>query len=279
MRSTHRTAELTLHLSWCLQGPPCWTLVLGLIASSVAGCTDIFPSLIAPQHPAPPPKTYQVKSGDTLFSIGQHFDIPHQKLARWNGIKEPHELYVGQRLRLHPPTRKGDSRSIETETGVLDTKHQPRAQKRLVATVSSYPLVRAFDPKEPVNAPPSRWRWPVKGKVIISFKPGKKLNNGIDIAAPLGTLVQAAASGEVVYSDNNLYGYGNLVILRHPENYLTAYGYNQENLVTEGAYVESGQGLARVGETGAATEPSLHFEVRRRASPIDPLSVLPPLGP
>ena len=118
--------------------------------------------------------------------------------------------------------------------------------------------------------------WPVKGKVTSRFgRRGSRMHDGIDIAGKSGTPVRAAASGEVVYSDSRLSGYGKLVIVRHGRNLFTAYAHNKRNLVKKGARVKAGETIAMVGSTGRASGPHLHFEVRQGSTPVDPLAYLP----
>jgi lipoprotein NlpD len=260
-------------------------LTLALTALLLAGCGRP-PPLYAPRYYGPPPPHYQVRPGDTLYSIGQRFGLDHRKIARWNGIDDPGELTLGQRLRLRPPEGGGASSGERARSGSgdagasgggqrrVEAKGDPRAGK--VAVAGGGEASTGGGGPADGGDPPGRWRWPVNGEVVRGFsKGGEDRSNGIDIAAPAGSEVRAAAAGKVVYSGNGLRGYGNLVIIRHSGNYLTTYGYNRENLVAEDDRVETGQVVARVGETGAAERPSLHFEVRRRTEPIDPMRLLP----
>ncbi|MFA9461632.1 peptidoglycan DD-metalloendopeptidase family protein [Thiohalorhabdus methylotrophus] len=234
------------------------------------------PPLYAPRYHGPTPPYYYVRRGDTLYSIGRRFGVDHRKIARWNDIENPSSLELSQRLRLIPPDgqsgdgggdtggRRGrDGGGSGTDSQDVTTKEMPKVEKVAVQGQAE-------------AGGPGGWLWPVSGRIIRSYDPeGRSRSNGIDIAAPSGAEVRAAAPGQVVYAGDGLRGYGNLVIIRHGGGFLTTYAYNRENLVAEDDTVDAGQPVARVGKTGAAKQHSLHFEVRRRTDPIDPLQVLP----
>jgi len=224
------------------------TIALVLVTALLAGCG---PSRV-PSHTGPTPTFYHVRPGDTLFSIGQRFGVDPDKIQRWNGVEDPTDLKVGSKLRLRP----------------VRVKNGPQAAKAEKAATGQGP------PSASLQDGPKEWQWPVGGRILNGFAKGDQ-RNGIDIAAREGSPVRAAADGEVVYSGDGLRGYGNLVILRHQGEFITTYAYNREILVGEGDRVQAGQAIARAGQTGNASEPSLHFEVRHRTEPIDPLRVLP----
>jgi lipoprotein NlpD len=222
------------------------------------------------RYVGPPPLVYYVRRGDTFYSIGKSFGLDPAKIRRWNPDVDPADLRVGQALYLRrPPWREwtgGQEESAEKtgSSGGAQGDEEARRGSEGPAQVTAEDA-RALD-----------WQWPLQGEVIQGFSAqGKRVSNGIHIAADEGTKVRAAAPGKVVYAGDGLRGYGNLVIVRHEKRYLTAYGYNRKLLVTEDEEVAGGQALAEVGRTGAAEQASLHFEVRRRSDPIDPLGVLP----
>jgi murein DD-endopeptidase MepM/ murein hydrolase activator NlpD len=204
---------------------------------------------------------YSVRPGDTLYSIAKRFGINYRLLARRNRIGYPYTIYVGQELfltRMAPPSER-----IPTPREV---SRSPGPSRPAPAEIS--PPDRGY----------ARMRliWPVKGTITSGFgNEGHRMHDGIDIAAPRGTPVRAAAAGEVVYSDNRLAGYGRLIIIRHAGDLFTAYAHNERNLVSRGDKVKQGEIIARVGETGRASGPHLHFEVRRGPTPVDPLAYLP----
>jgi len=182
-----------------------------------------------------------VSKGETLYSIAWRYGKEADELARWNKLGDGSLIYPGQVLRLTP------------DSG---------------ATPSARPL-----PKITTQPPPS-WTWPTAGKISVEFggKPGT--GTGVLINGKGGQSVSAAASGSVVYAGSGLIGYGQLIILKHNDTYLSAYGYNDSLLVKEGQTIKKGQQLATMGE-GPERKPRLHFEIRRNGKPVNPRQYLP----
>lgn len=223
------------------------------------------------------PEEYEVKPGDTLYSIAWQNDLDFRELAAWNGLKPPYVIRPGQVLVLEPPE---DFVDVPDEHGPAKPEPEPSA-------VSTTPLpgeesvdVRPEEEAEqaPVTVatapPPStvKWRWPAEGELLAPETAAG--NPGIDIAGKLGQPVRAAAGGKVVYSGSGLQGYGQLVIVKHSDNYLSAYAYNRRLLVRQGDEVHIGQPIAEMGE-GPQRRPVLHFEIRRGGKTLDPLQMLP----
>jgi murein DD-endopeptidase MepM/ murein hydrolase activator NlpD len=207
---------------------------------------------------------YTVKAGDTLYSISKSFDLDYRLLARRNRISYPYTIYVGQHLQLWRTAPKSTPMPIK----VVD-KPIAASQKKVKAGGVD-PAPRAWKPGRVSLA------WPLKGRVSSGFGlRGQRMHDGIDIAAPEGAEVHASAAGEVVYADQRLSGYGKLIIVRHSADMFTAYAHNQRNLVKKGDRVQRGELIARVGSTGRASRPHLHFEVRRGSTPVDPRAYLP----
>ena len=212
---------------------------------------------------------YFVRPSDTLYSIGKRFGVDYHLIAKRNYIRKPYRIYLGQRLtidRWAPRPRMFSSAQIKRA-------YTPPAKKRAVKK-----SVRNGSHKSKAGGGYAKGKllWPVRGKVTSRFgRRGSRMHDGIDIPAKEGTPVRAAASGEVVYSDQRLSGYGKLVIIRHGRNLFTAYAHNQRNLVKKGAKVKAGETIARVGRTGRASGSHLHFEVRQGSTPVDPLAYLP----
>ena len=201
--------------------------------------------------------TTTVRRGQTLYRIATDNGISARDLAAWNGIAPPYTIYPGQRLRLYPG---GSSRQHAAGN----------------ATVSR-PPASAPRPAAPVAPPPSSpfsWRWPVEGTLLARYAAGEPTRQGIDIGGTAGAAVRAAADGVVVYSGSGLVGYGELVIIKHDEQWLSAYGHNRRRLVGEGDRVKAGQQIAEMGRTGADRD-MLHFEIRYNGKPVDPLRYLP----
>ena len=216
----------------------------------------------APQQssrPAPAAKRsgaiyHVVKPGENLYRIGKAYDVSYDELARVNGIRDPSHLRVGQRL-LIPEA----SRLLPVE---------------IIAPTDSPPMPRDTAPSE---IPSDALLWPVQGTINSGFGArGASFHDGIDIAAAEGTPILAVDGGEVIYSDQ-LRGYGNIVIIRHAGGLVSVYAHNQVNLVRDGAKVERGDIVGKVGSTGRVTGPHLHFEIRKNNAVQNPLRYLPPL--
>lgn len=197
------------------------------------------------------PAEHVVRAGETLYAIAFRYGLDVKSLARWNQLGDGTLIRVGQRLRLAPP---GASAGVATGPGRAAAGAERRAPAPAV--------------------PPPRWLWPTEGAVLRSFGATPQTQSGIHIGGRLGQPVVAAADGQVVYSGSGLVGYGELIIIKHSESWLTAYGYNQALLVREGDAVRAGQLVARMGE-GPGRAPALHFEIRRDGSPVDPARLLP----
>lgn len=217
--------------------------------------------------------TYTVRRGDTLYSIGRRFGVDHKLLARRNHIGWPYTIYVGQELYLTRSAPRSQYMPVPRKRKHASSKKSSKPVKSPSRTASA-----SHYQAPAVNHTASlRMRWPTKGPVTSSFgRDGSRTHDGIDIGAREGSPVYAAASGEVVYSDHRLSGYGHLIIVRHGHDLFTAYAHNQRNLVRKGDKVKSGDIIARVGKTGRTNgHANLHFEVRRGQTPVNPLSYLP----
>ena len=263
----------------------------------------------APQ-PAPTRATlaggsYRVQRGDTLYSIAFRHGLDYRELASWNGIGAPYTIYVGQDLRLgpaHAAAANGAPRAtaakpvaaasapkapvfepVEPTPASAPTAPASTAQVAPTAAPSTTPArtVAAAKPAPPPTASPApaaggdvAWRWPADGVVVSGYVANDQTRQGIDIAGKSGDPVRAAADGSVVYSGNGLIGYGELVIIKHNTNLLSAYGHNRKRLVKEGDRVGAGQVIAEMGSSSASRD-SLHFEIRRNGKPANPLDYLP----
>ncbi|HET7924396.1 MAG TPA: peptidoglycan DD-metalloendopeptidase family protein [Rhodanobacteraceae bacterium] len=201
------------------------------------------------------PATYTVRSGDTLTAIAFRYGLDARDVARWNNLRNPDRIEVGQRLVLRAPT---GSRSAATSTG---------SGSRPASTGTTASAVR------PAVAEPA-WRWPTRGNLVARFGGQGSLSTGIGIAGSLGQEIVATAAGRVVYSGSGLADYGQLIIIEHNEAWLSAYGHNQRVLVSQGQSVVAGQKIAEMGP-GPGGTPRLHFEIRRNGDPLDPVPRLP----
>ena len=252
-----------------------------------------------------------VQPGETLYAISRRYGVPVASLIAWNNLTRPGQLEVGQTLKVTPagvaqgspeafpiapggdvasPTPgtalppevktepRGGKEAYSDEAWARALGQQPAAQNN-VDTPPSTPSA-SIPPVPPVPATASTasgdWIWPVRGNLVGRFGEGDKRNMGIDIAGTPGTPILAAAGGKVVYAGSGLRGLGKLVIIKHSDDYLTAYAHNRVILVKEADTVARGQKIAELGDTDT-DQPKLHFELRKQGQPVDPLKYLPAL--
>ena len=214
--------------------------------------------------------------GDTLYSIAFRLGIDFRELAARNDIQRPYIIKVGQMLRTAnkgPQPEKQSSKldSSQTITPKKSNKSGPKQSKVTSVTKPSSKSRVSNDIVSNVQSV-SRWRWPSAGKIIRMYSSNR--HKGIDIAGKRGDPVKAVAAGKVVYAGTGVTGYGSLLIIKHNETYLSAYGHNERLLVSENMNIRAGQQIATMGSSGTDTV-KLHFELRRRGRPIDPLTLLP----
>jgi len=198
-----------------------------------------------------------VRAGETLFTIAWRYGRDYRDLARWNRLGDGSLIYPGQVIQLDPPA---GARA---------------AAPRQAASAANPPAPRRSEPLPRIPAePPPPWGWPTSGEVVVEFggRPGS--GTGVLINGKPGQPIEAAAAGRVVYSGGGLIGYGQLIIIKHNDTYLSAYGHNASLLVQEGEAIRKGQRIATMGE-GPGREPRLHFEIRRNGKPVDPRQYLP----
>jgi len=212
------------------------------------------------------PGYYTVKPGDTLIRIGLDHGQSAKDIARWSGVDNPNRIEVGQVLRVVPPLG-GSANGVVVKPVSVAT----------AAPVTSGTVGGADQPASAqVGALPAEdeigWIWPTNGVVLAGFDEQK--NKGLDIGGIAGEAVLAAADGRVVYAGAGLRGYGNLIILKHNNTYLTAYAHNQTLLIKEDQSVRKGQKIAEMGDSDA-DRVKLHFEVRKQGKPVDPAKYLP----
>jgi lipoprotein NlpD len=289
-----------------------WMLVAATVL--VAGCGTQKPSPVVDRSspsgarpaatattPAVPVRTqrdgvYTVQRGDTLAAIAQSFRIDVRELARWNGLADGAALAPGQTLRVMPPPSAASAATVSPVAPIGSAEVRPLplpgAEGAAPGGAAPAPAVppAALPPAvvppaaaaparpEPESARPAvdgavQWQWPAPGKVIETFDETR--NKGVDIAGNDGDPVSAAADGEVVYVGSALRGYGNLVIVKHSEEFISAYAHNRQVIVKQGQAVKRGQRIAEFGRSDAERT-KLHFEIRRQGKPVDPLRYLPP---
>lgn len=215
-------------------------------------------------------QVYRVNKNETLYAIAWRYGLDYRELASWNKISAPYIIHPGQELMLIDPERLPAHRRPAIDQS--PPHGSPRSQTQV--TKASKPISSPPSTVSVELPPPKAFQWPADGKVIATFKGGKSISQGIDIMGNPGQAVMAAAGGKVVYSGNGLNGYGNLVIVKHNDTYLSAYAHNRKLLVKEGDMVESGQQIAEIGMIDQSTA-ALHFEIRKQGKPVDPLKYLP----
>lgn len=256
-----------------LRGSVCLLVAIGLGACSSAtvvrtsGAPGSKPGAAAPRPSVPKPGvSATVRRGDTLYAIARANSIAPQDLAAWNRLPPPYTIYPGQSLKLYPP---GGGSGSGSGTVVARPGSAPVAPPGSAGTAARPPVAAPT----PVSSGFS-WRWPADGAVVSRFVVGETTSQGVDIAGSSGQAVRAAADGVVVYSGAGLVGYGELIIIKHNEQWLSAYGHNRKRLVNEGQNVKAGEQIAEMGRSGAARD-MLHFEIRYNGKPVDPLLYLP----
>lgn len=209
----------------------------------------------------PSQRYYTVKKGDTLYSIARSNDMTVAELARINNIRSPYTLSVGQRLKLTTAEEFEGNKTAATTT-----KTNKSSTTKTSTTTSSSKNVTI-----PKSAQSKRFDRPASGKIIQKFGSTENAHNdGINIAGKVGDPIKAADSGQVVYAGNELKGYGNLMLIKHKDGWITAYAHNDKLLVKKGAQVARGQKIATMGKTGGVKTPQLHFEVRYKTKVVNP---------
>jgi lipoprotein NlpD len=254
-----------------LQSVAAWLLVLLLGGCGGASWKAPMESRSAGTRPSqrqaaqPPIRTsrYKVRRGDTLYAIAWRAGVDYRRLARWNNIKPPFVIYPGQVLRLKPRAKAAVSRVA---------KPPPEAPRNKTAIARSN--ARKDPPASTARGKALHWAWPVDGPLLAGFSGSDPSRKGIKIGGRQGQPVRAAEAGRVVYSGSGLIGYGRLIIIKHNDTYLSAYGHNATLLVKEGDKVSKGKQIAAMGRSNDG-KPMLHFEIRREGEPVNPLRFLP----
>ncbi|MES2106800.1 MAG: peptidoglycan DD-metalloendopeptidase family protein [Pseudomonadota bacterium] len=266
---------------------------------------------VKPAKPADTRGTYVVKKGDTLYRIALDHGQSYSDIVTWNNLKNPNDIKVDQVLRVTPPDGAPQTGSVTVGSGVevrpltpvpsANNKSGPRGDKKPYSEANLAELQKADGPAAPATVvasnipkpdtppiivppvvkPPEApasdadavdWMWPSDGKVIATFDESK--NKGLDISGKLGQAVLAAGAGKVMYAGSGIRGYGNLVIIKHSSNLLSAYAHNKTILVKEGDAISKGQKIAEMGSSDSDAV-KLHFEIRQQGKPVDPSKFLP----
>ncbi|MEB0045732.1 MULTISPECIES: peptidoglycan DD-metalloendopeptidase family protein [unclassified Pseudomonas] len=266
-------------------------LVTGLVLSTLlVGCSSTKSSDVrvvdrnnsVAQRPAVTTGQYVVRPKDTLFSIAFRYGWDYKALAARNNIPTPYTIHPGQTIRFDgrsgsTPTAVAAGSDSTPSSSLKTTVIRRQANGSTTSNAVVVPSVASKSapaPLPPAGPAPTGWGWPSNGILIGKFSSNGSLNKGIDIAGDLGQPVLAASDGTVVYAGSGLRGYGELVIIKHSDTYVSAYGHNRRLLVREGQQVKVGQTIAEMGSTGT-DRVKLHFEIRRQGKPVDPLQFLP----
>ena len=206
---------------------------------------------------------YRVRPGDTLYSIARRTGADVTAIAKKNALRPPYALTVGQVLAIP---------QISLDDAIYGSAPQ---QREAAAAQNDAPQPVAYT-QPVIGEREALFSWPVKGAILDRFGAvgGGKRNDGVNIAAPVGTPVRAAADGEVVYRGSELEGYGNLLLIKHADGFVTAYAHNDVMLVRKGQTVRKGEVIAKVGQSGSAEQPQLHFEIRQNLKAVDPIAFL-----
>lgn len=279
-------------------------LIICLLTGSLAACSLNSPmprAQVVSRTPSPDSRTtpvtvganqYLVQKGDTLYSIGRKFGIPFQKLAEINQLQTPYEIHVGQVLNLKQASGttakvndQGNavpSDDAEVVTAAISRPGLAPEETAPATSSENMPAAPTADGVKPANGSTDietiadsdiQWQWPLSGKINEGFDP--QMNKGLNIAGTPGQVVNAAGGGKVIYSGMDVRGYGKLVIIKHNSNLLSVYAHQGNSLVKEGAYVNAGDKLAVLPPASNNKPPVLHFEIRQKGKPVDPVSYLP----
>jgi murein DD-endopeptidase MepM/ murein hydrolase activator NlpD len=251
-----------------------------------------------PMRPAAGGQVHTVAPGETIFSIGRRYNVNPVALAEANRLPPHHKLRMGEQLAIPGNAARAQAQqtapivqrqtqvqapaqaALQPSQRIAEAHAQPMPTARVItpAKDTPSPIEQAKEDKDEQVASNNAagFRWPVRGRVIAGFgpKPTGQQNDGINIAVPEGTPVKASDDGVVAYSGNELKGYGNLVLVRHSNGHVTAYAHASELLVKRGESVKRGQVIAKSGQTGNVSSPQLHFEIRKGATPVDPMQFL-----
>jgi lipoprotein NlpD len=237
-------------------------------------------------------RTYTVKRGDTLSAIARRYDLNYKDIARWNQLGRDYVIHPGQTLRLYPPGRSASSapsapsaraaapksvvrQSVGPKNAKIASAPKARAPSKTTSKTKPKSKPQPAPPRQPAIAagPPPKFQWPVSdGTATLTSRPNG--GHGLTIVGTLGEAIRAAGGGRVVYTGSGLLGYGQLIIIKHNETYLSAYGHLQSVAVNEGDTVAAGQRIATMGN-GPQGSPLLYFEIRVNGTPGNPLALLP----
>lgn len=237
-----------------------------------------------------------IESGESLYTIARRYNVTAQAIIQANGFSSPDKIFVGQKIvipgRADLLSKMGPAKPAEARTEVAELTPEPKVPLAKVEPVEAKEAKLAEKPKvveepkvetavakpleqpkvEPVLSGADKFRWPISGRVITDFANSK--GTGINIEAPEGAAVRAAENGQVIYAGSGVEGYGNLILIRHPNGFVSAYAHLKDMNVAKGTVVNRGDNIGTAGKTGSVSKPQLHFELRKGATPVDPIPLL-----
>lgn len=250
-----------------------------------SGSNPVARQAVQQTQPSSNGSVHVVEPSETLYSISRRYRVNVKDLAYANGLTLSSGIKIGQRMTIPSgpvarPRQASNGGSLNQMKAAPAPVATPIALTKPIQPQSKIASARKAERIGPLAAPPSRsssqFRWPVRGRLISRFGPQSdgQRNDGVNISVPEGTSVKAAENGVVAYSGSELKGYGNLVLIRHTDDWVTAYAHNSKILVSRGDTVKRGQIIAKAGKTGSVSKPQVHFEVRKGAKAVDPLTYL-----
>jgi len=233
-----------------------------------------------------------VESGESLYTVARRYNVTAQAIIQANGFSSPDKIYVGQKLvipgkasQLAALGPKGGKPAVvdvpvEKVASVDAAATKPLSAVKPLVAKPAEPKMANVEPAKPLEQPKSepvlsgadKFRWPISGRVITDFANSK--GTGINIEAPEGATVRAAENGQVIYAGSGVEGYGNLILIRHPNGYVSAYAHLEQMNVAKGTVINRGDSIGTAGKTGSVSKPQLHFELRKGATPVDPIPLL-----
>lgn len=245
-------------------------VLLGVLGLNGCGGKPHFAPVVNAWYQPKQATYYRVHRGDTIYSIAWAFGLDYRALAKANRLKPPYFIESGQRLKMTVvPSGHYPVVPAQRNTHKIQKKVESKKQVTLVRKPQKAAKIKRYSYK----SGQLHWRWPVRGQVVSYFSRSIRGRPGISIASRYRSPIHAAASGRVVYSGDGVRGYGNLIILKHNDSYLSAYAFNEKNLVRVGQFVRAGSVIALMGRNSAG-HPRLYFEIRRDGRPINPLKYI-----
>ncbi|WP_417308640.1 peptidoglycan DD-metalloendopeptidase family protein [Devosia sp.] len=237
-----------------------------------------------------------IESGESLYTIARRYNVTAQAIVAANGFSSPDKIYVGQKIIIPGRADLLANMAPAKPTGTVVPQTRPTTQVAAASPQPSTPVAQPAAPaakpapkpvleaktsdpgplvqpsKEPTLSGADKFRWPISGRVITDFANSKA--TGINIEAPEGAVVRAAENGQVIYAGSGVAGYGNLILIRHPNGFVSAYAHLKDMNVAKGTVVNRGDNIGTAGMTGSVSKPQLHFELRKGATPVDPMPLL-----